>query len=305
MKALAYAMLLGVALTGCRPTSPRSEHDIPFPDELVRFKSYENNPVFSGTGVETWDKNIRERGFILKEQDGYHMWYTGYNEEATDTMLKLGYATSSDGVRWTRYPANPIFRESWVEDMMVVLHDGTYYMFAEGLNDRAHLLISQNKISWSDRGFLKISYTNGKPLSEGPYGTPTVFKGLDRKWYLLYERNDEGIWLATSDDFINWTNVRDEPVIERGPEAYDRYGVAVNQVVVYHGIYYAVYHATALEDWSEWSTNVAASKDLLNWTKFAGNPIIKENKSSGILVNDGERWNLYTMHDNVCLHLPK
>ena len=59
------------------------------------------------------------------------------------------------------------------------------------------------------------------------------------------------------------------------------------------------------EDWREWSTNVAASKDLRTWVKYTGNPILEDNKSSGILVQDGEKYRLYTMHDEVHLHFPE
>ncbi|MEQ8809312.1 MAG: glycosylase, partial [Imperialibacter sp.] len=100
-------------------------------------------------------------------------------------------------------------------------------------------------------------------------------------------------------------NVQDEPVIEMGPEVYDKYGLAVNQIVKYNGTYYAYYHGTAFEDWHEWSTNVAASKDLVHWTKYEGNPIMGENRSSGILVPDGSKFRLYTMHDKVEVFFPK
>src|SRR5687767_2666273 len=33
-----------------------------FPSELVEFLPYKRNPVFSGTGINTWDEEIRERG---------------------------------------------------------------------------------------------------------------------------------------------------------------------------------------------------------------------------------------------------
>jgi hypothetical protein len=32
---------------------------------------------------------------------------------------------------------------------------------------------------------------------------------------------------------------------------------------------------------------------------------VSENKSSGIVVHDGERWRLYTMHPEVYLHMPR
>ncbi len=81
-----------------------------FPRELVYFVAYEGNPLFAGTGEDTWDRKIRERGFILREGDKYHMWYTGYNDERSD-MKYLGYATSPDGFEWTRYEGNRVESE--------------------------------------------------------------------------------------------------------------------------------------------------------------------------------------------------
>ncbi|HET7178383.1 MAG TPA: glycosylase, partial [Chryseosolibacter sp.] len=264
---------------------------------------YEKNPVFTGTGGDTWDEKIRERGYILREEDGYHMWYTGYREKTQDDMKMLGYATSPDGITWTRYKDNPIFTDSWVEDMMVIRHDSLYYMFAEGRNDIAHMLTSRDKIHWTDHGSLQIKQTNGEPLTPGPYGTPTVFIEGD-VWYLFYERNDQGVWVATSADLREWKNVQDTPVLSMGPEAYDKFGVAVNQVIKRDGHYYAYYHGTPEKDWSVWNTNVAVSDDLIHWKKYSSNPILEDNKSSAILVDDGTRYRLYSMHDSVQLHFP-
>ena len=274
----------------------------PFPTELIDFVPVAENPIFTG-GVEgEWDERIRERGYILKEGEIYRMWYTGFETEAQS--LSLGYATSSDGITWTRYSNNPIFNQSWTEDMMVLKIDGTYHMFAEGRNDIAHRLSSSDGIHWNDHGSLDIRMSDGSPLSEGPYGTPTAWFENDT-WHLFYERGDLGIWLATSKDLKVWTNVQDDPVITMGPEVYDKYGLAVNQIVKYKGWYYAYYHGTAFEDWHEWTTNVAVSKDLIHWKKYPQNPIMEENKSSGILVHDGEQFRLYTMHAKVDVHFPK
>ena len=96
--------------------------------------------------------------------------------------------------------------------------------------------------------------------------------------------------------------MQDEPVLHKGPESYDKYGVALNQVIKHNGMYYGYYHGTGVEDWSRWSTNVAVSRDLRNWKKYYANPIMKENKSSGILVYDGSQYRLYTMHPEVNVH---
>jgi beta-1,2-mannobiose phosphorylase / 1,2-beta-oligomannan phosphorylase len=298
MRSFAFLFMICSLLCGCAADPDK------FPAEITDFVAYEANPVFQGGNDSAWDKGIRERGFILKEEDGYHMWYTGYNDSTADPVMYPGYATSPDGIVWSRHPANPVFAKSWVEDMMVAKSDSAYLMFAEGRNDIAHLLSSRDKVTWTDHGSLDIHYTNGNRLSAGPYGTPTAFfeNGI---WYLFYERNDEGIWLATSTDLKKWVNIQDEPILEKGPEAYDKYGLAVNQVIRYKEKYYAYYHGTAFPDWHEWSTNVAVSDDLKHWKKYEHNPIIGENKSSGILVDDGTQYRLYTMHPVVCLHFPR
>jgi len=81
-----------------------------FPKELVNFAPYEKNPVFGGTSSDTWDKKIRERGYILRTDSIYQMWYSGYNDEIAEEKF-IGYATSKDGIHWTRFPGYPVFKE--------------------------------------------------------------------------------------------------------------------------------------------------------------------------------------------------
>jgi len=277
-----------------------------FPPELVTFRAIDANPVFEARGKGHWDVRIRERGWILRKGDTWHLWFTGYDGTGSGKKM-LGYATSKTGLRgsWKRHPQNPIYRKHWVEDMMVVQHDGTWYMFAEGKRDIAHLLVSKDGIQWKRVGPLDIRQTNGKPIAPGPRGTPTAFYE-NGTWHLFYERRDQGIWLATSKDRKVWTNVQDEPVLKPGPGKYDRLMIALNQIVKYKGRYYAYYHGTGTSEKPRlWATNVAVSQDLVNWTKYPGNPLFpaKENKSSGILVHDGKRFRLYTMHDKVEVHM--
>ena len=273
-----------------------------FPSEIVDFVPGENNPLFTGQGEGHWDARIRERGWILREDGVYHMWFTGYR----DGPMSLGYATSPDGLRWTRHPPNPVYDDQWTEDMMVVRHGDTYFMFAEGLNDRAHMLSSTDRINWKEHGKLDLRLAGGEPLPDVAFGTPTAWFE-NGKWYLLYERNgDEAIWLATSNDLKLWTNVQNEPVMRPGPGAYDRDYVAVNQILKYKDRYYVYYHGFG-KSVGTWTTNVARSTDLLQWKKYAKNPLLpaEANKSSGILVHDGTQYRLYTMHPEVHVHYPR
>lgn len=309
MKALTHLQILSflLLLISCsnhQKTTTQNINKEEFPAETVEFKPYEANPVFKATGADTWDQHIRERGYILFEEGIYKMWYTGYKGDDTVTKY-LGYATSKDGINWERYANNPIFSEKWTEDMCIMKNEGKYYMFAEGRNDVAHSLVSADGINCQEEGDLNIKTVNGKSIP-GPYGTPTVCIE-NGKWYLLYERNDEAIWLAQSNDHKNWVNVQDEPVIKPGPEKYDQGAVAVNQVVKYKGRYYIYYHASSapMASATAWSSNVAMSTDLIHWVKYPKNPIVAGDHSSPITVFDGKGYRLYTMHPQVFLYLSK
>ncbi|QEH34809.1 hypothetical protein OJF2_33530 [Aquisphaera giovannonii] len=268
------------------------------PWAFASWKPLGDGPVFAGTGGGTWDSRIRERGFILVGDDGvFHLWYTGYDGPKPATM-SLGHATSRDGLSWTRDPANPVFSGSWTEDVCVVRHDGGYQMFAEGKGDVAHRLSSPDGIKWTDHGPLDIRKVDGTPIPPGPYGTPTGWFE-DGTWFLLYERGDAGVWLATSADLKTWTNRKDDPVLACGPEPYDRGAVAVNQVVKRDGYYYAFYHAADRRPWKDWTSNVARSRDLIHWEKSPANPIVEDNCSSPVLVSTPRGDRLYTMHPAV------
>lgn len=302
MRVLSFSCLVALAaliVLALRPAATEL-----FPAEIVQFRPYAGNPVFKGSGdAGTWDEKIRERGFIMQENGSYFMWYTGYTKSTGEQMKYLGLATSPDGIQWTRYKNNPIHTSLWVEDMFVLKNEKTYYMFAESRGDTAHLLTSADKISWTDKGPIDIRKTDGRPIDQGPFGTPAVWKE-GNKWYLFYERNDAAVWLATSQDLKIWTNSQDTPVLAAGPEPYDKYAVAFNRIIRHKGMYYAYYHASAFKDWREWSMNVAVSGDLVHWKKYAKNPIIGADASSGFPVFDGKQYRFYTMHPDVRVYFP-
>lgn len=295
------ALLMVVAAAPAGPQTPGARA---FPPELVDWVPYHGNPLFAGTGQATWDREIRERGFILRDGGTWRLWYTGYDSSRSEKKT-LGYATSTDGLHWTRHPKNPVFDGVWTEDVFVVKHGGLFQMFAEGVNDVAHRLSSTDGVRWEEHGSLDIRKRSGEPIAPGAYGTPTVWVE-NGTFYLFYERDDKGVWLATSTDLKVWTNARDEPVIALGPEAYDRHAIALDQVLRYRDRYYGVYHANADPAWKgPWTTCLAVSDDLVRWEKYAGNPVVRSDDSSGILVDDGERLRLYTMHPAVKLWLPR
>lgn len=271
-----------------------------FPEDLLRWKPIpRSNPVFQGSGGDAWDAKIRERGWIVRDADSWRLYYTGYNVAKSDLRM-LGVAVSTDGLNWSRLGDKPLIDDQWVEDMMIVKHDGQWIMVAEGRDDVAHSFVSSDGLNWRREGPLDIRMKDCSPISPGPRGTP--FLMFDNgAWNLFYERADAGIWLARSADRKVFTNVSDEPVIPVGPEVYDKGAVALNQIVNIDGKYVAVLHANETRPFGPyWTTTLAISPDLLKWTKAAANPIVANNSSSGQFVRlPAGGWRLYTMHPEV------
>ena len=297
--------IVAIMLTILAAPAASTRADELFPCELTRFEPIAADPLFKAAGPADWDARIRERGWIVRDDDGWHLWYTGY-DGTREGQKKLGYASSPDGIHWSRHADNPIYDEQWVEDMMVVREGDTYYMFAEGAGDRAQLLTSTDRLHWTPRGPLDVRKANGEPIEPGPYGTPFAMRDGDT-WLLFYERGDRGVWLAKSSDMKVWTNVQDEPILSPGPGPYDDVMIALNQVIRHEGHYYAYFHGTGSDEKPAiWTTNVAVSDDLIHWTKYEGNPLLptEDNRSSGFVVFDGQQYRLYTMHDRVDVYLP-
>jgi hypothetical protein len=66
----------------------------------------ESDPVLRYGDPGYWDERIVWLPSVLKNEVGYEMYYTGFNYTSPQA---IGYATSPDGINWTKYPDNPIY----------------------------------------------------------------------------------------------------------------------------------------------------------------------------------------------------
>ena len=141
---------------------------------------------------------------------------------------RIGLAWSTDGLHFTKNPT-PVFypdndeQKKWeweggCEDPRVVQDkDGTYYMTYTAYDgDKARMLIASSRdiFNWTKHGhiFAKVdtgAYINkwsksGSILSRYDNGTPIAARVNGKYW--MYG-GDVNIWVAYSDDLINWTPV--------------------------------------------------------------------------------------------------
>lgn len=68
-----------------------------------RHWSGEPRIVLGPNPATDWEADIN-RPAVVKREDGYHLWYTAQTEKHS----RIGYATSPDGVNWTRRSQRPV-----------------------------------------------------------------------------------------------------------------------------------------------------------------------------------------------------
>ncbi|MFC1994510.1 hypothetical protein ACFLVI_04510, partial [Chloroflexota bacterium] len=119
-----------------------------------------SNPVVNiGT---TWDENgVGGASVIREDATTYKMWYTGRDDDTTTLgLLAIGYATSSDGISWTKDGSNPVFEMSttptdWdgqdVGAACVIPDGSSYIMYYTGYGPT---IFSQIGMALSDDGLV-------------------------------------------------------------------------------------------------------------------------------------------------------
>jgi hypothetical protein len=100
----------------------------------ISWERYAKNPVLDIGESGEWDDEDIENVHVLFNGKIYEMWYQGND----GSIMRTGYATSPDGVVWTKYKVNPTLvpESSWEGQAAgistVLLHDSEYKMWYIG-----------------------------------------------------------------------------------------------------------------------------------------------------------------------------
>lgn len=224
--------------------------------------------------TETWEGTMVRDPTVLYQFDQYNMWY--WNDNAS-----IGYATSPDGVNWTKYSGNPVFKN--VLRPSVVFKSGTYYLFYAKTDETAiGLATSTNPQGpFTDQGLVLIAtqaWENG--MIRGPSVWFDENAGF-KLWYSGGSVSPAGVpWTepaaigyATSPDGINWTKYANNPIMQ-GLNDGSWLDQAIETLRVYKldNIYYGFYHAA--DYWGISRIGLTTSTDGINWNPQASDLIL-------------------------------
>lgn len=124
-------------------------------------------------------------------------------------------------------------------------------------------------------------------------GTPSLWKKGDT-WYLYYhgfDGKDVQIGVATGKDLKALVRHPQNPIIKTGGAGtWDSGTVGWRSIVQEGNYYYMVFEGSTDPpyDVAKWSSGIARSTDLLNWTKWAKNPVLTPTSQG--FGQDGPSW---------------
>lgn len=209
-----------------------------------------NNPVIDVGSQGDWDSGWLDTPEILKDSNGYKMYYYGDTTQQFSAINSaIGVAYSQDGINWTKDTNNPIFEKgnigewdgSWIESP--ALHwdniSDEYKMWYNGVDTATWKV--QIGLATSSDGVNWTKHTGNPVLSTSPWGdyddmwigTPSVlFNGNEYEmWYSGTSSSSYNsstgdfdtisICYATSINGVNWVKHQNNPLFHTFTAPYD------------------------------------------------------------------------------------
>jgi predicted GH43/DUF377 family glycosyl hydrolase len=286
--AVVLAMLfLMVLLGGFQGTSPEPV----WAAHYLGGQNHATNSTAPGSvralSVTGWDTVKVIDPVVISDGGLYKMWYSGIS---MDGRWRVGYATSTDGINWTKYAGNPVLDAGasgdWDSDMVrvsTVIKDGTTYhmWYLSSGHQRIGYATSPDGINWTKYAGNPVLDPGTSPSwDEGFVNFAGVISdsGVYKMWYTGGSdlTGTARIGYATSPDGINWTKYAGNPVVDAGPSAWDSVW-AFAPVVIFDGSTCRMWYSGA-DTFPMWEGNLriglATSSDGTAWTKSSSNPVL-------------------------------
>lgn len=196
---------------------------------LPPFQRVATNPLLAPQGSGFESTGVFNPAVIM--QDGrFVMLYRAQDRNGTS---RLGYASSTDGIHFTRRvepvlsPETEYERGGGVEDSRLVRIDGTFYLTYTGYNKKdAQLCLatSNDLIHWDRKGVILPAYKGRWNIGWTKSGAILDRKMNGKYWmYFMADAKDRPgqMGVAFSDDLLHWTEALDSPLAPTRPGMFD------------------------------------------------------------------------------------
>jgi predicted GH43/DUF377 family glycosyl hydrolase len=188
-----------------------------------------NEPVLGPQG-DGWEAAGTFNPSVVNHQGSIVMLYRAQDRSGTS---RLGYATSTDGLRFTRRP-EPVLspeadyeRDGGVEDPRLTKIGDTYYLTYTAYNKKdaqLALATSTDLITWDRKGVILPAYKGRWNVGWTKSGA-ILPERIDGQYWMYYmgtapDKTDQ-MGVASSTDLIHWVDALDQPVLPRRAGQFD------------------------------------------------------------------------------------
>jgi len=211
----------------------------------VAWNVHSPGPVL-GPSAGSWDAYYVMGPYVLRDSGQYKMWYTGISPGGLTGQI--GYATSPDGISWTKHPSNPVLAPgtaSWESASAIygcVIPDSSgYRMWYGGISSDVSqsgigLATSLDGISWTKHASNPLLVSGAIGAWDHIVFGPRVVM-VSGTFYMYYSGEvshyqSDRIGLATSSDGLLWTRHPSNPVLGPTPGAWDANRVILGSVLM-------------------------------------------------------------------------
>ncbi|KAA3655094.1 MAG: T9SS C-terminal target domain-containing protein [Calditrichaeota bacterium] len=276
---------------------------------LIKFSG---NPILPLGAPGEWDDTEASHAFVAFDGAAFQMWYSGASQENT---YRIGYATSPDGLSWTKDATNPVLDVGGANSFdgfnlwtpHVYADESGYQMWYSGGLTISGIgyATSPDPSSWIRQSSQPVLEKGNSGMWDEDYAYLPIILRNGSSYQMWYTgRSADGLvqtGYATSTDGMYWSKHANNPVLSvGGPGEWDSDGASAGSVLFEDGQYHMWY-----SNWSNPITNIkigyATSTDGINWIKHAENPILQpasggwdaKNVWFPTVVKDGHRYRMW------------
>jgi beta-1,2-mannosidase len=210
---------------------------VPFTPPFGKWSRLYVDPIVSPKG-DGFESAGTFNPSVVKKDGKFVMLYRAQDRKGTSA---LGYATSDDGIHFTRRPEPVMVSEApyekggGVEDPRMQKIGDTYYLTYTGYNNvdgaaadkkdaQLCLATSADLVHWQRQGVIMPSF-KGKWNVKWTKSGAIVPEKINGKYWMYYLADAQGkdtqMGVAYSDDLLHWTDVLDHPVLASRPGSFD------------------------------------------------------------------------------------
>jgi predicted GH43/DUF377 family glycosyl hydrolase len=174
-----------------------------------------NHPVLYPGSPGSWDDYAVHPGALMYEDGMYYMFYSGFSDPYG--RWDIGYAYSSDGINWTKYPTPILYGTNGIEYQIgsssVIKVENTYYLYYT-MRDIPYLQIglatSTDRINWQRSASNPVLLASQSWEGNGVYHASVL--NLNGQFVMYYmNAAGTGFGKANSSDGVNWVKGANNP----------------------------------------------------------------------------------------------